>query len=73
MPSENKHYITLFMGCVVNDDAKFVNAEPHKCEGCDQYTFKELSDSGKLFGPLHRIVDQKPNFFTDFLEGGNEW
>mmetsp|Transcript_10148 Transcript_10148/g.20781 ORF Transcript_10148/g.20781 Transcript_10148/m.20781 type:complete len:197 (-) Transcript_10148:58-648(-) len=67
MLSENKHYITLFMGCVVEDDVEFVNAEPHKCEGWEEYSFNELESSGKLFGPLERLIQQKPKSFSDFL------
>eukprot|EP00563_Minutocellus_polymorphus_P008783 CAMPEP_0181026138 /NCGR_PEP_ID=MMETSP1070-20121207/3475_1 /TAXON_ID=265543 /ORGANISM="Minutocellus polymorphus, Strain NH13" /LENGTH=157 /DNA_ID=CAMNT_0023103301 /DNA_START=167 /DNA_END=637 /DNA_ORIENTATION=- len=69
MESEGKHYVTLFMMAEFADqDGTPINCEPHKCEGWDSYTWEELQqisdgrdESGlTLFGPLRRLVEEKP-------------
>uniref|UniRef100_A0A7S1YR91 Nudix hydrolase domain-containing protein n=1 Tax=Ditylum brightwellii TaxID=49249 RepID=A0A7S1YR91_9STRA len=43
MPSENKHYVTIFMmGTCVQPNARPQNLEPHKCEGWSSYGWDEL-------------------------------
>ena len=44
MPDENKHYITLFMGATCEKDDVLVNAEPHKCEGWEEFCLDELEE-----------------------------
>ena len=44
--------------------------EPHKCEGWKSYTWEELKaiqQEGKLFGPLHRLLDEQPPKVLEFL------
>lgn len=43
MPEHDKHYVTVF---IVADhiEGEPVNAEPHKCDGWDWYTFEEAEE-----------------------------
>ena len=44
--------------------------EPHKCEGWNSYTWEDLKaiqQEGKLFGPLHRVLDEEPPKVLKFL------
>eukprot|EP00934_Nitzschia_sp_Nitz4_P002628 Nitzschia sp. Nitz4//scaffold80_size88189//83675//84148//NITZ4_005095-RA/size88189-exonerate_est2genome-gene-0.45-mRNA-1//-1//CDS//3329558654//2618//frame0 len=73
MPSEGKHYITIFVvaTCRVQDPPqKAQNLEPNKCEGWHSYTWPELQkeqQSGNLFGPLNRLVQENPRRVLSFL------
>mmetsp|Transcript_6381 Transcript_6381/g.17407 ORF Transcript_6381/g.17407 Transcript_6381/m.17407 type:complete len:151 (-) Transcript_6381:298-750(-) len=69
MPSESKHYVTIFMMAeCVNVDAVPQNMEPHKCEGWESHTWDELkAQTDKLFGPLKRLVDDSPQVVLEFL------
>ena len=75
MPSEGKHYITIFMmaKCRVTDPPQVANTlEPDKCEGWNSYTWDDLKDyreQGKLFGPLQRLVGESPSKVLEFLNG----
>jgi 8-oxo-dGTP diphosphatase len=72
MPDENKHYVTLFMGASCNEDAKLVNAEPHKCEGWEEFTLEELSEQSlRLFGPLLHMIEDMPESVTNWLAEKN--
>ena len=45
MPTEGKHYVTIFMMAeCVSQDATPTNMEPHKCEGWGSYSWKELKE-----------------------------
>ena len=83
MKSEGKHYVTIFMMAkppkATNDgDEKGQqhqkgprNMEPNKCEGWKSYNWKELEEwqrKGKLFGPLNRLVQERPDKILDFLK-----
>ena len=76
MEAEGKHYVTIFMLAeFVDNDAKPINCEPHKCEGWDSYTWEELQQicNGKeesglsLFGPLRRLVEERPEKIIEYL------
>eukprot|EP00980_Cylindrotheca_fusiformis_P022848 scaffold9846_cov122-Cylindrotheca_fusiformis.AAC.1 len=71
MPSESKHYVTIFMLATWSDgQTRPKTMEPNKCEGWASYSWEELEDlqaQGKLFGPLDRLVQEKPKNVVDFL------
>lgn len=72
MKAEKKHYVTIFMMATCCDEPK--NMEPHKCQGWKAYTWQELRDlhtheSGKLFGPLAKLVEEAPQTVLDFVCG----
>ena len=73
MPSENKHYVTIFMlaTCKITDPIQRPeNMEQEKCEGWNSYSWDELKvyqKKGKLFGPLDCLVQQNPKAVIDFL------
>lgn len=76
MEAEGKHYVTIFMVAeFVDNDATPINCEPHKCEGWDSYTWEELQQicNGKeesglsLFGPLRRLVEERPEKIVEYL------
>jgi 8-oxo-dGTP diphosphatase len=74
MPTEGKHYVTIFImaKCVAATPPQVPkNMEPHKCEGWSSYSWQELQQlqkQSKLFGPLDRLVTEKPTKVLDFLE-----
>jgi len=71
MESENKHYVTIFMlaKCKApNQQPKTM--EPSKCEGWNSYSWRDLEkeqSQGSLFGPLDRLVKDRPSKVMDFL------
>jgi len=82
MPDEHKHYVTIFMigectpltsdgdGDHSTHHQQPKTMEPHKCEGWKSYTWEELKaiqQEGKLFGPLHRLLDEQPPKVLEFL------
>jgi 8-oxo-dGTP diphosphatase len=73
MPSEQRHYVTIFMmaQCQATYPVQTPqNMEPDKCEGWKSYSWPELralQQDGKLFGPLDRLVQQSPKTVTDFV------
>jgi 8-oxo-dGTP diphosphatase len=73
MPSENKHYVTIFMmaKCDASDPPQVPeNMEPEKCEGWNSYSWEQLQalqEQGKLFGPLDRLVRESPMTVLDFV------
>ena len=76
MEAEGKHYVTIFMLAeFVDNTATPINCEPHKCEGWDSYTWEELQQicNGKeesglsLFGPLRRLVEERPEKIVEYL------
>lgn len=75
MPAENKHYVTLFVVCVrENEGDEPEILEPEKCEGWDWVSWEELrrwvdielAATGeevmerRLFLPLLNLVRQRP-------------
>ncbi|KAL9615890.1 MAG: hypothetical protein Q9160_009176 [Pyrenula sp. 1 TL-2023] len=75
MPAEDKHYVTLFIVCVREDEGNEPQVlEPEKCEGWEWVTWKEIvtwaaREEGdgngkaveqKLFLPLLNLVRQRP-------------
>ena len=74
MPSEGKHYVTIFMmaTCIEKESHQEPkNMEPNKCLGWKSYSWKELEEfqiQGKLFGPLDRLVKERPKSILDFLK-----
>lgn len=73
MPTEQKHYVTIFMLAETTESSRQLEniMEPHKCEGWKSYSWKELEDhqkEEKLFGPLNRLILEKPPKIMEFLE-----
>lgn len=74
MPSEGKHYITIFMMAkcrVTNPPQQAKTMEPEKCKGWKSYTWRELEElhgQGQLFGPLHHLVEENPASVLEFLK-----
>ncbi|GMH96492.1 hypothetical protein TrST_g12593 [Triparma strigata] len=69
MPDENKHYVTLFMAACCEDDATLINAEPHKCEGWEEFSLEELKGRKEsLFGPLLHMIEDMPQDVVDWLQ-----
>ncbi|KAE8146617.1 NUDIX hydrolase domain-like protein [Aspergillus avenaceus] len=74
MKDEEKHYVTVFVGCtVVGDDAQPKLLEPHKCEQWKWVTWEEIgsydrgvaegeASNGRLFMPLVNLFKQRPGF-----------
>ena len=75
MPDAGRHYVTLFMVCVREDDAQEAKVmEPDKCEGWewvrwgDLVSWVDLNDADearhggerRLFMPLLNLVRQRP-------------
>jgi 8-oxo-dGTP diphosphatase len=71
MPEEEKHYVTiLMMGRLQTDSKGPTNTEPDKCEGWNLYSWNELKamqGTGRLFGPLERLVEDSPSALVSFL------
>lgn len=70
MKSENKHYVTIFMFATCKDSQMLKNMEPDKCEGWNSYSWHELEikqSEGSLFGPLDRLVKDRPSRVLEFL------
>lgn len=82
MESEQKHYVTIFMLAKCNqkqamcktaennDQQQPKTMEPDKCEGWKSYSWSELEEEqaqGKLFGPLDRLVKDRPPKVLEFL------
>jgi len=69
MPAEDKHYVTIFMTAKCAEETQRPqNMEPHKCEGWNSYSLKDLkgllqegtSSETSLFGPLKQLVEDTP-------------
>lgn len=82
MESEQKHYVTIFMLATCNNNKQVIagtaennyqqpkTMEPNKCEGWKSYSWSELEEEqaqGKLFGPLDRLVKDRPPKVLEFL------
>ncbi|GAA6027061.1 hypothetical protein JCM8097_006080 [Rhodosporidiobolus ruineniae] len=62
---DNKHYITLFVGCVVDDDVEPEVLEPEKCERWEWTSWEKLKElaedpQNNLFLPLRGLFLQRP-------------
>ena len=74
MPDEKKHYVTILMlaRCIVCDPVQAPeNMEPEKCQGWTSYSWDDLvarQEKNELFGPLDRLVRQKPKAIIDFFQ-----
>ncbi|KAH7917817.1 hypothetical protein BV22DRAFT_1100824 [Leucogyrophana mollusca] len=74
MVSENKHYVTVFVGCRVKGEKTVPEVrEPNKCERWEWVTWSELQAWGKtqttenvegrrIFLPLLNLLAQRPTF-----------
>ena len=70
MPVDNKHFVTLFVVCVREDDREEPEVlEPHKCEAWEWASWEDVkqeaeAESGnaekKLFTPLSNLIRQRP-------------
>lgn len=75
MPTDNKHYITLFMVCVRENDSDLPEVlEPDKCEGWEWVSWEDMKSWVKIqtearedevleriiFPPLMNLVQQRP-------------
>ncbi|CAJ1946572.1 unnamed protein product [Cylindrotheca closterium] len=71
MERENKHYVTIFMLAKCKaPDQRPKTMEPNKCEGWNSYSWSELEKEhleGNLFGPLGRLVKDRPSKVMEFL------
>ncbi|KAG7396900.1 Nudix hydrolase 15, mitochondrial [Phytophthora boehmeriae] len=64
MEDEKKHYITILMQAVVDDEQTVKNMEPNKCEGWSWVPWKDLSSRDDMFTPLLHVThsDFTPTF-----------
>ncbi|EYE92036.1 nucleotide triphosphate diphosphatase NUDT15 [Aspergillus ruber CBS 135680] len=60
MKDVGKHYVTIFMGAVVDDDAQPQLVEPEKCEGWSWATWGDIKSQSQS--------DGKPRLFLPLLE-----
>ncbi len=76
MPADNKHYVTMFMVCIrENDKDEAEVLEPDKCEGWEWITWEHLLGTAKkeieannrgepveqkLFQPFQSLIQQRP-------------
>lgn len=73
MREEEKHYVTIFM-MGHSGAAEPSNPEPNKCDGWEAFTWDELcakASSGELFGPLEKLVRDKPVVVLDCLKNAD--
>lgn len=66
-----KHYVTLFLAVILDDDQKPVNVEPDKCEGWEWYNLRDVRE-GKVCSPLFAATDQilgdkQDNFYSTLM------
>jgi 8-oxo-dGTP diphosphatase len=72
MTSENKHYVTIFMGGRPLDaTAMPQNREPHKCEGWQAMDLDELCGlvgHNRLFLPLDQLLQERPPSLDQYVK-----
>ncbi|BCR92914.1 nucleotide triphosphate diphosphatase NUDT15 [Aspergillus chevalieri] len=67
MKDAGKHYVTIFMGGVVDDDVQPQLVEPEKCEGWSWATWEDIKDQSqsgngpRLFLPLLELLRNRPS------------
>lgn len=57
MEEEGKHYITIFMQAVVDDEQIIRNMEPLKCEGWGWVPWADLRSRNDMFAPLSHVAE----------------
>lgn len=56
MEDEGKHYITILMQAVVDDEQTVQNMEPNKCEGWSWVPWADLRSRDDMFTPLFHVT-----------------
>ncbi|KAE8882607.1 hypothetical protein PF005_g7968 [Phytophthora fragariae] len=56
MEDEGKHYITILMQAVVDDEQTVKNMEPNKCEGWSWVPWSDLRSRDDMFTPLLHVA-----------------
>ncbi|GMF51756.1 unnamed protein product [Phytophthora fragariaefolia] len=56
MEDEDKHYITILMQAVVDDEQTVRNMEPNKCEGWNWVPWTDLRSRDDMFTPLFHLT-----------------
>jgi 8-oxo-dGTP diphosphatase len=78
MTTENKHYVTIFMGArPQNPNALPQNMEPHKCEGWNAMELEELcslveQQDNRLFLPLKNFLQERPLSLEQYINNDPE-
>uniref|UniRef100_A0AAV1TQB4 Nudix hydrolase domain-containing protein n=1 Tax=Peronospora matthiolae TaxID=2874970 RepID=A0AAV1TQB4_9STRA len=66
MEDEGKHYITILMQAVVDDEQTVRNMEPHKCESWSWVPWSDLRSIENMFTPLLHVT--RSNFTPAFIK-----
>ena len=66
MEDEGKHYITILMHAVVDDEQTVRNMEPHKCENWSWVPWSDLRSIKNMFTPLLRVT--RSDFTPAFIK-----
>lgn len=56
-----KHYITLFMACVVDQEPKLI--EPEKCEGWHWFSLSDPKEYEPLFASTSQLIGENTLFY----------
>lgn len=60
---ENKHFITMWVGCEVSEELIPENLEPAKCEGWQWYDWNALPSP--LFLPVNNFIEKYGKFYLE--------